>query len=84
MSKRIILTRIHVADHQKWNRAKRTTRGIMSFGSWLIAIVFAGGLEGTEPMPSMTGAFMFIIISIVLMPSSTRQISLTKAEGATQ
>jgi hypothetical protein len=84
MTQKIILTRIHVADYQKWNRAKRTTRGIMSFASWLIAIGFAGGLEGTEPVPSMTGAIIFLIISIVLVPSSTRKISLTKAEGATQ
>ena len=84
MAQQIILTRIRVADHEKWNRAKRTTRGIMSFASWIIAIGFAGGLEGTEPMPSMTGAVMFIIISIILMPRSVKKISLTKAEGATQ
>jgi len=78
------ITRIHVADQQKWNRAKRTTRGIMRFASWLTAIAFAGGLEGTEPVPSFTGAIIFLIISIVLVPSSTRKISLPKAEGATQ
>jgi hypothetical protein len=84
MTQQIILTRIHVADHQKWNRAKRNARIILCGASWLTAVGFAGGLEGTEPMPSMTGAVMFIIISLVLMPSSAKKISLTKAEGATQ
>jgi hypothetical protein len=65
-------------------RAKRNARIILCGASWLTAVGFAGGLEGTEPMPSMTGAVMFIIISLVLMPSSAKKISLTKAEGATQ
>jgi hypothetical protein len=55
--------RIRVVDHYKWNRAKSLALGWLSFASFIVAIGFGGGLEGTEEPPSFFGAFLFLGIS---------------------
>lgn len=66
--------RIRVVDHYRWNRAKRIVRGWLCFASFITAIAFGGGLEGTEEPPSIFGAFLFLAISFFLFPT---QISST-------
>ena len=70
------MRRIRVVDPVRWNRAKRCALGWLTFASFITAIAFAGGLEGTEEPPSMFGAFTFLGITWFLFTitlSSTQQ-----------
>jgi hypothetical protein len=55
--------KIRIVDHNKWNRAKSLALGWLSFASFIVAIGFGGGLEGTEEPPSYFGAFVFLFIA---------------------
>lgn len=68
--------RIRVVDHYKWNRAKRHALIATTIGTFVTALAFAGGLEGTEEPPSLFGAFVFLGITFVLLT----QISSTEGE----
>lgn len=71
--------RIRVVDPYRWNRAKRIAQGWLCFASFVTAIAFGGGLEGTEEPPSFFGAFLFLLIAFFLLPRT--QISSTNNEG---
>lgn len=72
--------RIRVVDHYRWNRAKRIVRGWLCFGFFVVAIGFAGGLEGTEEAPSYFGAFIFLLLSWAAFPYNFS--STDNTEGA--
>jgi hypothetical protein len=53
---RDFLLNVRIVDRYKWNRAKAILAGVFAF----IAMLCVGGLEGLEPMPSGTGAVVFL------------------------
>lgn len=71
--------KIRVVNWERWNRAKRLAQGWISFICVIIAVGFAGGMEGTDPAPSAFWAFVFIAIAFLLMPRKT--FSSTNYQG---
>jgi len=53
---RDFILNVRIVDRYKWNRAKAILAGVFAF----IAMLCVGGLEGLEPMPSGTGAVVFL------------------------
>ena len=53
---RDFILNVRIVDRYKWNRAKAILAGVFAF----IAMLCVGGLEGLEPMPSGTGAVLFL------------------------
>lgn len=70
--------KIRVVDQQRWNRAKGLALGWCSFASFVTAIGFGGGLEGTEEPPSYFGAFLFLGISAILFQIKISSTTTTK------
>ena len=67
--------KLRVVDQAKWSRAKAIAMGASAFVAWLCAIAFVGGLEGTEPIPHPFLAIASLVVAIILINQTKKEIN---------